>query len=79
MAAATAARRSGSVSAASRAPIPAWIFSHTRGTPKNAVGRTATIAGTSPVAASGQKCTCQPLSAARYRVNMRSAMWASGR
>ena len=79
MAAATAWRRAGSGSAASRAPIPAWIFSHTRGTPKNAVGRTAIRAGTSPVAASGQKYTCQPLAAARYTVNMRSAMWASGR
>ncbi len=64
MAAATAAFRSGSVSAASRAPMPAWIFSHTRGTPKNAVGRTAPIVGTSMVL-SGQKCTCQPPSMAR--------------
>ena len=64
MAAATAALRPASASAASRAPMPAWIFSHTRGTPKNAVGRTAAIAGTS-AALSGQKCTCQPPSMAR--------------
>ena len=36
--------------------MPALIFSHTRGTPKNAVGRTLPITGTSR-AGSGQKWT----------------------
>ena len=56
MAWATAARLPSSCSAASRAWMPARIFSHTRGTPKNAVGRTCPITRTS-CAASGQKCT----------------------
>ena len=52
MAAAVAARRPSSASAASRACSPAWIFSQTRGTPKNAVGFTSATVPTSWVAAS---------------------------
>ena len=57
MACSTAARRAGSASPASRAWIPALIFSQTRGTPKNAVGWTSPTALIS-CCASGQKCTC---------------------
>jgi hypothetical protein len=46
MAWAMAARLLSSCSAASRAAMPARIFSHTRGTPKNAVGRTCPITRT---------------------------------
>jgi hypothetical protein len=56
MAWATAARFPSSCSAVSRAWMPALTFSHTRGTPKNAVGCTCPITRTN-CAASGQKCT----------------------
>ena len=55
MAAATAARRPSSASAASSAWMPAWIFSHTRGTPKKAVGRTSPTVPISSAEALWQK------------------------
>jgi hypothetical protein len=66
-------------SAASSAWMPAWIFSHTRGTPKNAVGWAAPTVASSRVDAFGQKNTCHPLVMARYSVYIRSAMCAIGR
>jgi hypothetical protein len=59
--------------------IPAWIFSHTRGTPKNAVGWTSPTVPISWVDASWQKYVWLANLTAAYRLNMRSAMCASGR
>src|SRR5215813_8781971 len=78
MAAATAAFLASSCSMVSSAWMPAWIFSQTLGTPKKAVGLTWP---TTLIASVGtwQKYVWPAPQMARYSVNIRSAIWASGR
>ena len=78
MASVTSFWLAGSGSSASLAEMPVLIFSHTRGTPKNAVGCTSPSAPSRP-AGSGIACTWLPRNGGPYVASTRSAMCARGR
>ena len=74
----SAAPRCSSGSVASFAVMPAWNFSHTRGTAKKTVGRQS-ARSRATVSRLSANHTSHPMEAWANSDVMRSAMWLSGR